>query len=146
MGSDIAKRILVVHNAQAPLATLITLLRQNQFELYEAHSTHDAMEILAREAVLIVIAETDLAGMDGFELLREVQTGRGIVQMIMVGDGLHLETLMRALDEGADDYLLKPLDADSIRSVLSAAAHKITRWQELMQRIYTNREEAVHGD
>jgi DNA-binding response OmpR family regulator len=146
LNSELSKRILVVHNSRAPQETLVTLLRQNQFEVFEAHSTHDAMEILDREALLILIVESDLAGMDGFELLREVKSSRGIVQVIMIGDNLYLETLMRALDEGADDYLLKPLDAEAIRPVLSAAVQKIIRWQKLMGKIYANREEAVHAD
>lgn len=146
MTNILTQRILVVHNAQLPQVALVQLLRENQLEVFEAHSHHDALEILNREAVLIAIIETELSGMDGFELLREIKSSRGIVQVIMVDDGLYLETLMRAFDEGADDVLLKPLSAESIRPVLSASVLKVRRWQELMWRVHTNREELVNAD
>lgn len=146
MQIDLNRRILVVDNAQSPLDSLVQLLIQNEFEIFRAHSTSDALEIFNREAILIVIAETDLSGMDGFELLREIKATNGIVQVIMVSDHMYVQNLFRALDGGADDFLLKPLSPETIRPVLTATVHKLIRWQGVMKQIYELQEETANVD
>lgn len=90
------------------------------------------------ESILVVVADLYMPGMDGLELLRRIKQANGIVQVIVITASERMEDLVSALEAGANDFLLKPLDKQALEDVLESALARIQRWKgtfmQLLQR------------
>jgi len=89
---------------------------------YQVHRVADAKEGLTRLAsrvpYKIVITDLELPGMTGLQFLRHVRGNpklrkTPILVCSAVGDAL---TVMQAIESGAGDYIVKPVDSDALRS------------------------------
>ena len=76
------------------------------------------MELAAREAPAIVLLDIMLPGMDGYETCRRLKSAFSAnkVQVIMVSAASSQEEQIRDFDAGADAYMIKPVDANVLRS------------------------------
>ncbi len=136
MTEDITRRVLVVDDDPQSLQFVQLLLEKRGFTVTCAHSAEDALEIVNREDILVVMTDIYMPGMNGIELLREIKKARGIIQVIMVTASDDLELLLKALEGGADDFLLKPLDHERIAEALEAASARVTRWRNTMRELF----------
>ncbi len=140
MSNEIANQILVVDDTNDPLDTLTNYLAQNDYQVCHAHSVADALHIINRDGILLVATAADLPGLDGFDLLQEVKLSRGTVQVIIIAGEPQIELLFRALDNGASDFLIRPLSEEQMKSAFQSARDKIIRWRETMQAAYESQE------
>jgi DNA-binding response OmpR family regulator len=74
-----------------------------------AWSGEEALEQLARETPDLVLSETKLAGMDGYELAREFRKQGSGVPFAFLTRSRAVEDRLRALELGVEDYLTKPI-------------------------------------
>ena len=118
-------RVLVVEDEVEMQRALRTGLRYHEFEVRIAGTGEDAV----REAALwrpdVVLLDLGLPGMDGFATLRALRPATRaavIVVSVMPGE----KDKVRALDAGADDYVVKPFGTEElvarIRAVLRRQA------------------------
>ncbi len=136
MPADITKQILVVDDDPVSLDLISHQLEQRGYSVTKAQSARDALEIVNNEEVLIVMTDVEMPEMDGLQLLQEIKRARGIVQVIMVTATEDLEHILIALQNGADDFLLKPLDAERMEEALAVARARIARWQDTMRSLF----------
>ncbi|HXU88145.1 MAG TPA: ATP-binding protein, partial [Methylomirabilota bacterium] len=71
----------------------------------------------------VAIIDVGLPELDGFEVARRLRAdprGRGVILIALTGYGQH-ETRARALEAGFDAFLVKPLAADELERILTAA-------------------------
>ncbi|KFG95095.1 histidine kinase [Burkholderia paludis] len=105
-------RVLVVDDIDASRAALAALVRRAGHAALEAASGMQALELSRVEPVDLVLLDLLMPDMDGFEVtraLRESHQGAWlpiIVMSSMQGD----DHFVRAIQCGADDYLVKPVD------------------------------------
>lgn len=93
-------------------------------------SADEALESLAEDpTVSMVISDVRMPGMNGYEFLRHVRSTRPDLPFILVTAFADVEDAVSALQEGADDYLTKPV-----------------RMQELRQRVQLHMERRVLSD
>ncbi len=118
-------RVLVVEDEVEMQRALRTGLRYHEFDVRVAGTGEDAV----REAALwrpdVVLLDLGLPGMDGFATLRALRPATRaavIVVSVMPGE----KDKVRALDAGADDYVVKPFGTEElvarIRAVLRRQA------------------------
>ncbi|MFI6498291.1 response regulator transcription factor [Nonomuraea typhae] len=72
---------------------------------FDAPVAHEKLQVNTYDLVLLDI---NLPGGDGFQLCREIRAAGNGVRVIMVTARDRLDDRVRGLDEGADDYLVKP--------------------------------------
>ena len=94
---------------------------------HEVRQFASAEEALARvrtgDAVDAVVSDVKMPGMDGFALLREVRSLRPDLAFLLVTAYGEVEGAVAALTEdGADDYLTKPVDLEALSAALRRAA------------------------
>jgi DNA-binding response OmpR family regulator len=103
-----------------------------------AYSAREALGILSQEDILLVILDLYMPEMTGLDMLRLIKRHNGIVQVIIITASEDTEDLLRALEAGADDFLLKPLNKIALDEALENALSRIHRWKknlvELFQR------------
>src|SRR5438876_2664563 len=134
-----SSRILVVDDDAAVRRTLVTLLEHNGYPALPAESGVHALEILAREPdVNLVILDVVMPKMTGFETCARIRKAYGptlpVIMLTAFGDA---QAVRQALEAGADDFLIKPVDMPSL--VLKVRA--FLRFKGLHDEIAKNREE-----
>ena len=110
-----------------------------------AYSASEALHILQQEDILLVILDLYMPEMDGMEMLRRVKRHNGIVQVMVVTASEEAEDLLRALEAGANDFLLKPLDKRSLEDALENALARINRWKCTLLELF-QRKKRVHQE
>lgn len=104
------KVILIVDDEIHILELIEYNLQKNGFSVLKAESGEEALEILKREKVDLVLLDVMLGGMDGLEVLKKIrkssQLKRLPVILLTAKDGEFNRVL--GFDLGADDYISKP--------------------------------------
>lgn len=102
-------RILVVDDEAAARSALMELLREEGFQVRSAGDGFKALGQLEDWTPDIVITDVKMPGMDGITLMRKVhELHRGVGVIVMTAFG-SVENAVEAMQEGADDYLTKPV-------------------------------------
>jgi CheY-like chemotaxis protein len=142
MAHGFQEPILVVDDDPVQHALMKSFLK-NRLAIH-AHSASEALAILQREEVLVVILDLYMPEMDGLEMLRRIKRHNGIVQVIVVTASEETGDLMGALEAGANDFLLKPLTRQALENALENALARISRWKLTLLELFHRKKEARH--
>jgi CheY-like chemotaxis protein len=113
--------ILVVDDEPVILSTVSELFGQ-EYTIYLAAGAEEALAILDRERVHVVVSDYKMPGMDGISLLIEVkQRHPGVVRVLMTGYA-DMQLVIRAMNEGEiHRFLSKPYKSFEFRRILEEA-------------------------
>ncbi|MDA0335018.1 MAG: sigma-54 dependent transcriptional regulator [bacterium] len=105
-------RILVVDDNPSNIKALRQRLELEGYEVLEATDGMAALACAARDRPDLVLLDIMMPGMDGFEVCRRLKEvdGAGFFPVIMVTALDTRQALVRALDEGADEFVRKPFE------------------------------------
>jgi DNA-binding response OmpR family regulator len=101
-------RLLVVEDEEDLVEALRVGLVRAGYAVDVAADAPTAQEKLQVNSYDLVLLDLNLPGGDGFQLCRAVRAAGNGVRIIMVTARDRLDDRVRGLDEGADDYLVKP--------------------------------------
>ena len=96
--------------------------RQGTYVLHFAASGEEALGQLAgdiRPELIVILSDINMPGMDGLELLREIKQRRPELPVMMVTAYGDDERRRRASEEGAFEFVTKPVDFDSLKQQLA---------------------------
>ena len=115
-------RILFVDDQPAVLDGLRDLLRRDRqhWEVLFAASAHEALDVLGRGAVEIVVSDMRMPGMDGATLLARVQALQPAAIRIILSGHAERGAVTRAAAV-AHQFLAKPCDGERLRATLRRA-------------------------
>ena len=134
-------RILVVDDEAGMVESLRVLLTQMGYEVTTAHDGHSATDELRRNDYDVVITDLMMDGTTGYDILDFVSSEQlNIPVLVLTGLG-SVDAAVKALKQGAYDYILKPFQFDSFRSCVRRAIER--RQLELIQRLQNQRLTAV---
>ena len=94
-------------------------LRAGRFSMEFAQSAHMALQRIADaggESLILILSDINMPGMSGLELLPKARAARPDVPVIMITAYGDAETKRRALENGAEALLTKPIDFGMLRS------------------------------
>ena len=117
-------RCLVVDDEPRLRSVLIRLLESDGFTCLEAGSGVQAIKVLERESVPLVISDLRMPEMDGVTLLREVVTRWPDTAVIMVTAVAEVDSAVACLQLGALDYVGKPFHLEEVRARVKQALEK----------------------
>ena len=80
-----------------------------------------ALEIVERQTFDVVISDIRMDGMNGLELLDSVKRSHPALPFIVVTGVGAIPQAVDAIKRGAFEYLVKPYDADQLRSIVASA-------------------------
>jgi DNA-binding NtrC family response regulator len=113
--------ILVVDDEPMMRQLLEKILNRDGYGVFCAANGEEALDIMKREEINIVISDLHMTGMSGFELLKAIKKDHpqtGIIMMTAFGDTY---TVKDALLLGADEYITKPFKSFEISMVVERA-------------------------
>ncbi len=132
-----AIKILVVDDDDSGRDALTMLLRSARYEVSSAATGEIALELIGREEYQVIVSDLFLPDKSGFDILQNVQKVSPATEVIVVTGHGSAQTAVRAMKEGAFDYITKPIDFDELKIVVSKALEK----QKLLsENIYLRRQ------
>ncbi|HXY11785.1 MAG TPA: PAS domain-containing protein [Terriglobales bacterium] len=131
--------ILMVDDQPAKLLTYEVVLKELGENLIRSSSARDAMEVLLRNDVAVVLMDVSMPDLDGFELADMIrQHPRFERTAIIFISGVHLTDFdrIKGYQRGAVDYITVPVVPELLRAKVSVFAelHRKTRQLERLNR------------
>jgi putative two-component system response regulator len=115
---------LVVDDEPRLRRVLVRLLEGEGFQCQEAGSGVEALTILERGPVPLVISDLRMPEMDGMSLLREIVSRWPDIAVVLVTAVAEVESAVACLQIGALDYVAKPFHLDEVRARVTQALDK----------------------
>jgi two-component system KDP operon response regulator KdpE len=116
-------RVLVVDDEPQIRRVMRTALVTNGYEVLDARSGEDALELIRGERLDLVLLDINLPGISGIETCREIRSTSDMAVIIMtVRDGQ--QDRVEALDAGADDYVIKPFGMPEMLARIRSALRR----------------------
>ena len=107
--------ILVVDDDLAHRTMLMTLLGGWGYDVAEADDGGKAVEAVSEKPFDLILMDIRMFKVSGLEALREIKRFNPAIPVIIMTAYASVETAVKALKEGAYDYLTKPLDFDELK-------------------------------
>ncbi len=101
--------ILVVEDDADMRELFCTVLTESGYHCIGAVDGKNALELMEREYVDLVIADVMMPNMDGYELTRALRTTDQEIPILMVTAKDQFDDMQRGFRVGADDYMVKPI-------------------------------------
>ncbi|MGB5567953.1 MAG: sigma-54 dependent transcriptional regulator [Sedimenticolaceae bacterium] len=114
-------RVLVVDDDQASARTLQLHLLAGGHDTAVAHDAEAGLEAAREQRPDLVILDIRMPGRSGLELLPELKALQPAPHIIMITAFHDMDTTIEAMQQGAEDYIHKPVDIDE----LDAAVERI---------------------
>ena len=101
------------------------VLKPYSFNLFEAHDAASAQELLAgqldsKQSIELMLLDWEMPGMNGLELMKVLRADERYadLKIMMVTSRNEKSHVEMALSEGADDYLMKPIQSEMVSQKL----------------------------
>jgi DNA-binding NtrC family response regulator len=116
--------ILVVDDDDSGRDALTMLLRSAGYRVTSAATGESALDLISHERYQVIVSDLILPDKSGFDILQKVQKESPATEVIMVTGHGSAQTAVRAMKEGAIDYITKPIDFDELKIVVTKALEK----------------------
>lgn len=134
-----AHKILVVDDEPHVTEALKRMLHREPYEVLSANYANEALQILAREPIAVVISDEKMPGMPGSEFLALVYRHFPDTVRIMLTGHANLDLAVRAINEGQIyRFLMKPCNEQEIRSAIRQAIQQkdlAEKSRQLLQKV-----------
>ena len=114
---DHKKKLLVIEDEVAILSFLRSSLETNGWEVLEARTGRIGLELAASRKPDVILLDLNLPGIGGMELCHRMKGDPRLSHIpivILTGAYKEVRDRVRGLERGADDYILKPFDAQTL--------------------------------
>ena len=114
-------RALIVDDSRFVRGYLRGLLEEKGFECEEAADGQAGMDKLtSHQRFDLALIDWNMPVMDGLEMLKKLRAdGFSGLKVLMVTTEAENDYILRALDAGADEYLMKPFDDEALTEKLA---------------------------
>lgn len=110
--------VLIVEDDAALRDALLDSLRGGEHPVFAAGSGPEALDILNRESIGLVVSDLQMEPMDGHELLGQIRRQHPAMPAVLMTAYGTIENAVDAMRNGASDYLVKPFAADALQKLV----------------------------
>src|SRR3972149_5728820 len=122
------QKILIVDDLDSNRALLKTFLHPMGFDAIEAENGKEALQYLVDEKPDIILLDLKMPEMDGFEVCKIIKSNpeTKFIPIVVITSLSDEESHLKALEAGADDFLIKPFNVNFfIARIKSLASMKM---------------------
>ncbi len=116
--------ILLVDDEQPIREALLLLLKNADYRISGCGSGQEAVQHLENEQFDIVVTDLFLPDITGIDILKKAKELSPAIEVILITGHASAETAVRAMKEGAFDYITKPLNIEELRVIITKAIEK----------------------
>ena len=113
--------ILIVDDEPSVRDSLLHWFRKDGFRVATAANATLALQTLEQSSFDVVLLDIRMPGMDGMELQARIHAIDAKIVVIMMTAFATVDTAVRALKQGAFDYVTKPIDPDELSHLVGRA-------------------------
>jgi len=121
---DCHEKILVVDDEKNVRVLFERILAKEGYEVECAASGSEAIDKLANNSFDLVVTDLKMDGIDGLDLIRKGKRTNQAIPFILISGYGTAQTAVSAAQEGADVYLMKPIDMKDLKLAVKRALRK----------------------
>jgi DNA-binding NtrC family response regulator len=137
--------ILIVDDEFSVRDSLYNWFRKERYEVTAAGNAREALQAMQERRYEVALLDIKMPGMDGLELQEHIHRIDPQIAVIMITAFASVDTAVRALKQGAFDYVTKPIDPDELSHLVHRALEQGRLRKENAQ-LRETIDEAVAGD
>ena len=112
--------ILVVDDNESIKKLITTHLILDGYHVFTASDGLEALDVLDKKPIDLMIADIMMPNMDGYTLTKELRTSKFNLPILMITAKESIEDKRKGFLAGTDDYMVKPIDFDEMLLRVSA--------------------------
>lgn len=107
-------KILVVEDNKNLRRLMTTYLSKNNYDTLEAEDGEEALEVMDKNHVDLIVSDIMMPNMDGYELTKELRKSNYMLPILMITAKDSIDDKREGFLSGVDDYMVKPVDMDEM--------------------------------
>lgn len=131
---DYMFQILVVEDDASLRRLMSAALKQNGYQAWTANDGQDALDVMEKTNIDLIISDIMMPNMDGYEMTRQLRRANFQLPILMVTAKESFEDKAEGFSAGTDDYMVKPIDINEmilrvgalLRRAKLASEHSLT--------------------
>lgn len=112
-------KILVVEDDPNLREAIVDSLMLKGHQVHEVCNGVEAVKVITQSSLDIVLSDINMPQMDGLQLLAQVKKNQPWLPMILMTAYGDVGQAVKAMQLGADDYLMKPFEVQELLSVMN---------------------------
>jgi DNA-binding response OmpR family regulator len=121
------EKILLVDDEEDLLEALTAFLKLENFDVKSIKNGNEVIPTLSNEPFNLVILDISLKDIIGFEVLKEIRRHFPRIPVIIFSAWGEIHKQTRALENGADDYIIKPYENDLLVAKIRTHIKRVKR-------------------
>jgi YesN/AraC family two-component response regulator len=126
--------LLYVEDEAVPRERLAAILRRRVREVHLAGDGQEGLEVFTRIKPDIVVTDIRMPRLSGLDMIREIKQAGPDTRIIVISAFSDVDLLLKSIELEVDGYILKPVEADRLFSVLTRSAEIVRLLNEVRQR------------
>ena len=112
--------VLVVDDSEFMRRVIRNILEGGGHRVLEAKNADEALKVFKEQGADIITMDIVMPETDGIETVKRLKDADAKVKIIMISALGHQRTVMRALEAGALDFIMKPFTSDDVLESVNA--------------------------
>lgn len=101
--------ILVVEDDEILNKMICAKLKQESYHVFASFDGEQALDLLDKEHMDLIISDIMMPNMDGYQLARELRDAAYTIPILMITAKNQFEDMEKGFRAGTDDYMIKPI-------------------------------------
>jgi class 3 adenylate cyclase len=142
-------RILVVDDNASNRDLLARRLERQGHTIFQAEDGTAALALVEKESLDLILLDLMMPGISGYDVLASLKANprHREIPVIMISALNELDSVVRCIEAGADDYLAKPFDPTLLRARVGSSLekkHLRDREREMVEALRSEKERSEH--
>lgn len=123
------ERVLIVDDNPDIREVLGTYAAKEGFEPITAKDGFEALDLFRKTSPAVILLDVMMPGMDGYRVCERIRSESDVPIILITAKGEDYERVM-GLDIGADDYIIKPFNANEVMARVRAVLRRMARVEQ----------------
>ena len=123
------ERVLIVDDNPDIREVLGTYAAKEGFEPITAKDGFEALDLFRKTSPAVILLDVMMPGMDGYRVCERIRSESDVPIILITAKGEDYERVM-GLDIGADDYIVKPFNANEVMARVRALLRRMARVEQ----------------
>jgi len=128
-------RVLVIDDEASHAEVIGEGLERVGYDCTVATSGLQGAKKIDAEQFDVILTDLKMAGVDGMEIVRKARVRQPEAKVIVITGFGDVNSAVRAMKEGADHFLLKPIDLDQLRTIVAKSAEGLLRERDFRRQL-----------
>lgn len=105
----------------------------DRVDIFSTTDSKDAHNHISQRRCDILLSDIEMPGVDGLEMLRSARKYNAWTRVIFMTGHSTWDRIAEAIENGAADYLVKPLDHEQLIQVVAQERERLGRWHDAVK-------------